>query len=126
MYAYLSRVCGKDLDSFVLLERKSDRQVLQIALAIFNMTWAGFVIMLANFKPTSVRMIVHYKSQPLLRIFALQLGAASCKANNCSRMPWPVQPQPGHVTRAHLLFNPLRSAFLIYHHGGEQGVQRFE
>ena len=43
MYAYLSRVCGKDLDSFVLLERKSDRQVLQSVLAIFNKTWAGFV-----------------------------------------------------------------------------------
>ena len=43
MYAYLSRVCGKDLDSFVLLERKSESQVLQIVLAIFNMTWAGFV-----------------------------------------------------------------------------------
>ena len=42
MYAYLSRVCGKDLDSFVLLEQKSDRQVSQIVLAIFSMTWAGF------------------------------------------------------------------------------------
>ena len=43
--------------------------------------------MLANLIPTSVRMIVQYKSQPLLQIFALQLGAASCKANNCLRMP---------------------------------------
>ena len=56
MYAYLSRVCGKDLDSFVLLERKSDRQgfnekhavgwvstCIRIFIAIFNMTWAGFV-----------------------------------------------------------------------------------
>ena len=43
--------------------------------------------MLANLIPTSVRMILHYKSQPLLHMFALQLGAASCKANNCSRMP---------------------------------------
>ena len=41
--------------------------------------------MLANLIPTSVRMIVHYKSQPLLHIFALQLGGASCKANNCPR-----------------------------------------
>ena len=38
MYAYLSRVCGKDLDSFVLLERKSDRQVLEIAPAIIYST----------------------------------------------------------------------------------------
>ena len=43
MYAYLSRVCGKDLDSFVLLEQKSDRQVFNEKHAIFNMTWAGFV-----------------------------------------------------------------------------------
>ena len=41
----------------------------------------GVCHMLANLIPTSVRMIVHYKSQPLLRIFALQLDAASCKAN---------------------------------------------
>ena len=65
----------------------------------------GVCHMLANLIPTSVRMIVHYKSQPLLCIFALQLGAASCKANNCPRLRG--QPQPGHVTRAHLLVNPL-------------------
>ena len=29
-----------------------------------------------------------------------------------------MQPQPGHVTRAHLLVNPLKSEFLIYLHGG--------
>ena len=29
-----------------------------------------------------------------------------------------MQPQPGHVTRAYLLVNPLRSVFFIYHHGG--------
>ena len=29
-----------------------------------------------------------------------------------------MQPQPGHVTRAHLLVNPLRNVFLIYYHGG--------
>ena len=29
-----------------------------------------------------------------------------------------MQPQPGHVTRAHLLVSPLRSVFLIYLHGG--------
>ena len=89
MYAYLSRVCGKDLDSFVLLERKSDRQVLQILVLaiIIQHDLGGVCHMLANLIPTSVWMIVHYKSQPLLGIFALQLGAASCKANNFPRMP---------------------------------------
>ena len=29
-----------------------------------------------------------------------------------------MQPQPGHVTRAHLLVNHLRSVFFIYNHGG--------
>ena len=86
MYAYLSRVCGKDLDSFVLLERKSDRQVLQNCSCNIQHDLGGVCHMLANLIPTSVRMIVHYKSQPLLRIFALQLGAASCKANNFPRM----------------------------------------
>ena len=33
-----------------------------------------------------------------------------------------MQPQPGHVTRAHLLVNPLRSVFLIYHHCGIYGI----
>ena len=67
MYAYLSRVCGKDLDSFVLLERKSDRQVFNEKRNIQH-DLGGVCHMLANSIPTSVRMIVHYKSQPLLRI----------------------------------------------------------
>ena len=87
MYAYLSRVCGKDLDSFVLLERKSDHQVLQNCSCNIQHDLGGVCHMLANLIPTSVWMIVHYKSQPLLGIFALQPGAASCKANNCPRMP---------------------------------------
>ena len=42
--------------------------------------------MLANLIPTSVWMIVYYKSEPLLGTFALQLGAASCKAvRGCHR-----------------------------------------
>ena len=89
MYVYLSRVCGKDLDSFVLLERKSDRAIAKFSCIHCNIQHdlGGVCHMLANLIPTSVRMIVHYKSQPLLHIFALQLGAASCKANNCPRMP---------------------------------------
>ena len=84
MYAYLSRVCGKDLDSFVLLERSPSFTNCSCNI---QHDLGGVCHMLANLIPTSVRMIVHYKSQPLLRIFALQLGAASCKANNFPRMP---------------------------------------
>ena len=52
-----------------------------------NMQWAGFQhvygIIKPNLIPTSVRTIVHYKSQPLLHIFALQLQRlAGCLTKN--------------------------------------------
>ena len=55
MYAYLSRVCGKDLDSFVLLERKSDRPSFTNCSCNIEHDLGGVCHMLANLIPTSVQ-----------------------------------------------------------------------